>query len=215
MPFALFVAIAVVASLYLLIQIVCIGVLPQLAGSQRPLADAGSRFLGPAGAALISAGALVSMMGTLNSIMLAGPRILFAMAEGRQLPQFFAATHRRFHTPYASILFTAVVMLAISLAGTFLSALTISTVIRLITYVATCAAVPVLRRKMGMSTGYAIRGAPVVYVSALVLCGWLLSSAAWTEIRNVAIAVVFGWILSLFCRRGRHSASAAARSLKP
>src|SRR5208283_2480017 len=61
LPRALIVGIAVVAVLYVLIQLVCIGNLPQLAASQRPLVDAASRFLGPAGALLITLGAAVSM----------------------------------------------------------------------------------------------------------------------------------------------------------
>ena len=102
--FALLTSTGVVALLYLMIQVVCIGTLPGLANSERPLADAGSRFLGASGASILSVGALISVTGTLNSTMLAGPRILFAMAEQGQLPQTLAATHRRFRTPHIAIL---------------------------------------------------------------------------------------------------------------
>ena len=50
LPRALLIAIGVVAILYILVQIVCVGTLPELAQSQKPLADAGIRFLGAAGA---------------------------------------------------------------------------------------------------------------------------------------------------------------------
>lgn len=56
LPHALLIAIAVVALLYILIQIVCVGTLPELAQSQKPLADAATRFMGTAGGAIISAG---------------------------------------------------------------------------------------------------------------------------------------------------------------
>jgi amino acid transporter len=59
LPRALLIAIVVVAVLYILIQVVCVGTLPGLAQSQKPLADAGSQFLGAAGGAIISAGAVV------------------------------------------------------------------------------------------------------------------------------------------------------------
>src|SRR5262249_22593418 len=49
LPMALLTAIAVVAVLYVLIQVVCIGTLPELAYSPRPVADAASNFLGRAG----------------------------------------------------------------------------------------------------------------------------------------------------------------------
>ena len=66
LPWALLMSIAVVTVFYVLIQVVSIGTLPDLAASTRPLADAGGRFLGPMGAAIISAGALVSILGNLN-----------------------------------------------------------------------------------------------------------------------------------------------------
>ena len=201
MPFALFTAIAVVVVLYLLIQFVCIGTLPELARSDRPLADASSRFLGPAGAILMSIGALVSIFGTLNTITLAGPRILFAMAERKQLPKFFAITHRRFRTPYVAILFSAAVMLVLSLAGTFIAALTISTIIRLITYVSSCAAVLVLRHRSGRPPGFAVPGARIVAVAALGLCAWLLSSTTWNEVRTAGIAALVGLIFWRGARR--------------
>ena len=102
--FALLTATGVVALLYVMVQVVCIGTLPGLANSERPLVDASSRFLGAAGASIVSVGALISVTGTLNSNMLAGPRLLFAMAEQGQLPQPLAATHRRFRTPHIAIL---------------------------------------------------------------------------------------------------------------
>src|SRR5437773_6868859 len=59
LPRALLIAIAVVALFYILIQIVCVGTLPELAHSEKPLADAGTHFLGAAGGATISAGAII------------------------------------------------------------------------------------------------------------------------------------------------------------
>ena len=135
--FALLISTGVVTLLYVAVQIVCIGTIPSLANSERPLVDASTGFLGAAGASIISIGALISMTGTLNSGMLVGPRILFAMAEQGQLPQVLATTHRRFRTPHIAILTSAVVFLVVTLQGTFMSTLTISTVIRLLSYIST------------------------------------------------------------------------------
>src|SRR2546422_6158746 len=88
LPRALIVAIAVVAFLYILIQIVCVGTLPELAQSQKPLADAGTRFMGTAGGAIISAGAIISITGHLNILVLSGSRIPFSVAEQQQFPSF-------------------------------------------------------------------------------------------------------------------------------
>jgi amino acid transporter len=148
LPFALLTGIGVVTLLYVLVQTVCIGTLPQLASSDKPLSDASLRFLGAPGASLIAAGALVSISGAMNALMFATPRLLFAMAENRQLPRSFLMTHPRFHTPIAAILVTALFMLVLTLFTTFISALTISAVVRLIVYATTCAALPVLRRHL-------------------------------------------------------------------
>src|SRR5205085_1469542 len=51
LPRALLIAIIVVAVSYIMIQVVCVGTLPELAQSQKPLADAGARFLGTPGGA--------------------------------------------------------------------------------------------------------------------------------------------------------------------
>jgi len=81
LPHALLIAIGVVAFLYILVQVVCVGTFPELAQSQKPLADAGMRFMGAAGGAIISAGAIISITGNLNILVLSGSRVPFAMAE--------------------------------------------------------------------------------------------------------------------------------------
>ncbi|HVB37666.1 MAG TPA: amino acid permease, partial [Vicinamibacterales bacterium] len=188
-PFALLTAMGFVAVLYLAIQVVCIGTLPGLAGSTRPLADASLGFVGGAGAAVMAAGALVSVMGTLNAIMLFAPRLLFAMAERGQIPRVVGATHARFHTPHVAILLSAAGVLWLSLSGTFIAAATISTLIRLIIYAITCAAVPVLRRRADAPpTAFRVPAGNVVAVAALLLCVALFSGSTLVQARNTLMA---------------------------
>ena len=159
LPQALLIAIAVVAVLYILIQVVCVGTLPELAQSQKPLADAGTRFLGTAGGAIISAGAVISITGNLNILLLSGSRIPFAIAEQRQLPSFIAKVHPRFSTPHVAILITATLMLVLTLKSSFVAALTISTIARLVTYGATCLSLPVLRQRSDVPAAeFSLRG---------------------------------------------------------
>src|SRR5262249_28325401 len=65
LPFAILASLAVVTLVYILIQVVCIGTLPELKASNRPLADASERFLGVAGAIVITAGVAISIIGNL------------------------------------------------------------------------------------------------------------------------------------------------------
>lgn len=203
-PRALLTAIAVVAVVYFLIQLVAIGTLPTLASSNRPLADAGARFLGRFGGAIISAGALVSILGNLNVILLVASRLPFAMAERGELPRILSATHPRFRTPHFSVLLTAVAVLVLTLSGTFVYAATISVIARLLSYGATCAALPVLRRKPDAPP--ALFRAPAglaVSVAALLLAAWLLSNSTGRQARDAAIAAAVGLGIYYLSSRGR------------
>lgn len=204
LPRALLMAIGVVAVVYVLIQFICVGTLPELASSQKPLADAASHFLGAAGGAIISAGAIISIIPNLNVILLGGSRIPFAMAEQNELPEILAATHKRFHTPYVSILISSAVMFALTVSGTFIYAVTISTLARLVCYAVTCAALPVLRRREDAPPAAFMAPAGVfVSIAALALAVWLLSNSTRVEARDAGIAAVVGLVVYVVYRGGR------------
>lgn len=193
MPRALIIALLVVAVLYILIQIVCVGTLPGLGQSQKPLADAGSQFLGTAGGAIISAGAIISITGNLNILMLSGSRLPFAMAEQKQLPAFIGNVHRSFFTPYIAILLTAGLMLLLTLKSSFVAALTISTIARLVTYGATCIALPIFRRRPDApSPAFRLPGGTIVAVVSLLLIVWLLLHSTLQEAKVSALAAGVG-----------------------
>jgi APA family basic amino acid/polyamine antiporter len=196
LPRALLIAILLVAFLYIMIQVVCVGTLPGLAQSQKPLADAGSQFLGPAGGAIISAGAIISITGNLNILVLSGSRLPFAMAEQKQLPAFVGSIHRKFFTPYVSILITASLMLFLTLKSSFVAALTISTIARLVTYGATCLALPMFRaRREAPPAMFRLPGGTVVAVLSLLLIVWLLLNATLDEVRVTAYATAVGLLI--------------------
>lgn len=193
LPFATLVGVAIVTVTYVMIQVVAIGTLPNLGGSERPLADAANTFLGPVGGSIIAAGAVISVIGNLNVNILTTPRILFAMSNQHELPQFVSAVHRRFRTPHISILITAMLMLVLTLSSTLIYALTVSTIARLIAYATTCAALPRLRQKHDApAAAVKIRGGVVISVLAILLSLWLLSNSTRIEARDSAIALAVG-----------------------
>jgi amino acid transporter len=214
LPRALLTAIAVVAILYILIQTVCIGTLPDLGKSTMPLADAAQGFLGTAGGAIISAGVVISVLGNLNIVLLSGSRVPFAIAERKQLPAFLASVHPRFFTPYVAILITATLMLVLTLKSSFLEALTISAIARLVTYAVTCAALPVLRlRKKVAAPVFKVRGGQIIAVAALILAAWLLVNNTFRtdnglkEAYQAAIAALVGLLIYVVYRIYRARAS--------
>lgn len=204
-PLSLLVAIGTVAVLFMAVQIVCIGTLPNLASSERPLADAARQFMGPAGGWFITVVALLTALGTLHALMLTGPRLLFAMAEQGQLPGWLAATHPRFRTPHRAILLTAALQLLLAVTGTFLYALTLSTLIRIAYFALTCAALPVLRRRADVPQAqFRVAGGWLISGLAVALCLWLLTNSSGREARDVAIAMAAGLLIfGLMSRRPR------------
>ena len=196
-PFGLLIALLIVAVVYILIQVVAIGTLPGLAQSQRPLADASTAFLGYFGAALITVGALVSIFGNLNVGVLSASRMLFAMSENGEIPSVFNTTLPLFKTPYISLLLTAIVILILTIQSSFLSAVTIAIITRVIVYATTCIALPVFRYRKDAPPALFI--APLGIVAAvlsLILIGWLLTDE---RVRNeglpILIAAVIGVVL--------------------
>jgi basic amino acid/polyamine antiporter, APA family len=78
--------------------------LSQTKDSATIAADVFEMVLGRYGVPLAAAGVMISMFGALNSNLLAGPRIYFAMARDGLFPQAMRQVHPRFQTPANAIL---------------------------------------------------------------------------------------------------------------
>ncbi|HEY0657393.1 MAG TPA: amino acid permease, partial [Pyrinomonadaceae bacterium] len=183
--------------LYIAIQIVSIGTLPGLAASERPLADAANNFLGIYGAAFITVGAIVSILGNLNGGFLPASRIPFAMAEQKELPRILSATHSKFQTPYISLFLTSIVILVFTVQSSFVSALTIATITRLLVYATTCAALPVFRNRTHVpKAAFVAPFGIVAAIFSLILTVWLLANVDYKkEGLTVLIVAAIGLIL--------------------
>ena len=147
LPFALLTGTLAIATVYVLAQLAAMSALPDLTNTKTPIADAAAAIIGPTGAIIITIGALLSMAGTNSGTMLEGSRMLFALSLGRRPLRFLSFVHPRFRTPSIAILIHATVAAGLALGGTFAKLALLSAVARLTTYLFTCAAVPVLRRR--------------------------------------------------------------------
>jgi amino acid transporter len=125
--------------------------------------------------------------------MLVGARLPYAMAERGELPRFFTAVHPRFRTPHLALYVTAAVVLVLTLTGTFVYAVTVSVIARLLSYSATCAALPVLRRKPGAPpAAFTAPAGVAAAIASLLLAAWLLSNVTGAQARDAAIAALLG-----------------------
>jgi amino acid transporter len=202
LPIALIVSIALTALLYIAIQIVALGTLPGLADEATPLASAGRVFLGAAGAAILTLAAVVSTTGSISAVALVGPRILYSLAEGGQLPRALARVHPRHRTPHVAVIMFALAAWAIALYGSFAQLVTVSAIARLLFSATTCLAVPVLRRKMpNAKRTFRVPGGVVIPAIAAVISIWLLTGISRAQAIAGVVALSLGGVLYLFGRR--------------
>jgi APA family basic amino acid/polyamine antiporter len=176
-PVALMVGIAGVAVIYTLVQVVVSGTLADPAATQRPIADSAGRILGQGAAAAIAIGALLSIYGYLSANMLHTPRLSFALAERGDFPAIFARIHKRFRTPYVSILLYTVFLLTFTLAGNFRWNITLSAIVRLFTYSSVAIALLVLRKRTPQADAFRLPAGKLLAVVATLFCVVLLFRA--------------------------------------
>lgn len=188
LPFGLITASAVIAGIYILIQVVSIGTLPDLASSDKPLADAATGFMGWWGGVFITFGAVISILGTLNVQILSGSRLPFALSEEDQLPKIFGKIHPKFATPYISLLFFSGLVAFVAIFWGFMNSLAVSVISRLLLYALVCASLIKLRKNQTPSDKFfKIRYGNQIAVIGILFTIWLLSGTQAEEIIDTII----------------------------
>jgi amino acid transporter len=212
--------IAVVAVVITLTQIVAWGTLADLPASRTPLADSARLFLGGAGAAMITIGAVFSTSGNNMGGALSGSRNLFALAEHGDVPAFFARIHPRLRTPVNAILVTAGISLILALSGTFQSMAQASAISRLVIYTAACASALRLRHRRFVATvnpaRFTLPFGPVIPAAAIAISLTILAGATRVQLRNGLLALAAGAVLYLIASSAssaRDRSSAARRAM--
>jgi basic amino acid/polyamine antiporter, APA family len=204
MPRALIGGTALIAVLYLLINVAFLHVLPlpALALSTLPAADAAALVLPRGWVMLVTLISLMTVLSIVNATLLMGPRILLAIGrDGFFTPK--AALVSAGGTPRVALGFTAAAAAALITSGTFEQIVAIATMLFLLNYVSAYSAVFVLRHtEPATPRPYRAFGYP--YTTAVVLLGCvLLGIAAIMEdphtagvagLLLIACAPVYAWI---------------------
>ena len=211
-PFALFAALAGVTTIYTLIQVVVVGVIPNTAVTDRPIAVAAQRMLGPAGAEVMAVAALISIYGFFTAAMLAVPRLTFAMAERGDFPRFFGAIHRKFHTPHVSIVVFAALTWLLAAMGSFRGNVTLSAVARMFIYGAVCAALPALRRKNPEATALRLPAGRLLAALGVSFSVLLLTRMGLRDLVIIAATSAIALANWLVVRRRTRAAYAAVKT---
>ncbi|MBI2814638.1 MAG: APC family permease [Opitutae bacterium] len=202
-PFALFTGLLVIAGCLLLTQVVAMRTVPDLAHSDRPLADAARALAGPVGAGFIAVGAMISTSGYLSAQLLGVPRQTYAMAERGDFPLSFGRVHERFRTPWISILIWGVLVLALAVYGNFIWNAIISAGARLVTYGIACVALLRLRKSRPQADAFRLPAGPLVAVAGLALCAVLVGQMSATHAVVISLIAAIGTANWLAVRRNR------------
>jgi amino acid transporter len=204
-PRALFLALAITTTLYLLIQIVAQGLLgPAMATyAAAPLAEAATRVLGQGGRLLILLGGTVSMFGYVSGDMLGTPRAWYAFARDGILPAAMARIHPRFHTPHVAIVVYACIVGTVAISSSFAQLAVLANVAALSLYLMCVVALFELQRRdiRADGTPFAVPGGPAIPIAAVAVIVWLLSNATRREF-TVEAAVLAVASLVYLVRRG-------------
>jgi APA family basic amino acid/polyamine antiporter len=120
-PRALMFGSAIVVVIYLSLNAAYLLVLPidKVLASTHIAFDATAATAGPSAASAISVLVLVSSFGAMSGIILAGPRVYYAMAEDGLLFRWMGALHPRFRTPHLAIVVQGVWSSVLVLTGTY------------------------------------------------------------------------------------------------
>ena len=206
LPRALVQTVIFIGVLYFLIVLVFISVIPGGGDGTATLTDVGRELMGPAGVIIMTFAAFFSIGGNLSSIMLAVPRLPFAMAEERLLPLWFGHIHRKYATPSNSILFLGGLGLAFALTGSYVTLILASSLTRLLAYILCIGALPIIRNRASeeeRADAYRLKGGYTIPLIALGLCGWLAAQAPKEQWQVTGALLAVGLVLYALASKRR------------
>ena len=120
-PKAIIITIITSILLYAAVSVVAIGVIgaENMADSKSPLQMVAKSLTTPAINTVITIGASTAMLGVLLSQILGISRMMLAMGRRHDLPPIFQTIHNRYRVPHLGIVITGLIILLLTIFGTF------------------------------------------------------------------------------------------------
>jgi APA family basic amino acid/polyamine antiporter len=183
LPRALIVGTIIVTVAYIAINAAYLAVLPidQVVASNRVAADFADAVLGSGGANALSTLVVLSTLGGMTGIILAGPRVYLAMANDGVLFRWAGAVHPTYRTPHVAIAAQAVWSSVLVLTGTYRALFTRVVYTEWIFFALMAASLFLLRRRADYQPAYRM---PVFQLLAgvfVIASGWIVVQQIVTE----------------------------------
>jgi APA family basic amino acid/polyamine antiporter len=182
-PRALLIGTFIVTGTYILLNVAYLSVLPlnEVASSARVGAAAMERAMGVQAGGAMAALVVLSAAGSLNGIILAGPRVYYAMAQDGLAFRWLAEVHPRRQTPYLAIVAQAVWSCVLVATNSYRQLFTRVVYTEWIFFALLAAGLFVLRGRAGyrprlLVHGYAIVPALFIMASAGIVCNQILAN---------------------------------------
>lgn len=199
-PVALMATLAAVALLYMLVIWAYLAIAPVVRGDESALAAAAGDLAGQVGIVAISLAAAFSIGANTLSGGIVTPRMTYGMAENGTLPRAFAHVSPRFQTPDVSILFYGGAAILFSLWAGFAALAVASTLSRLVMYLLTAMALPVLERRDADKPPW--WHLPIAALAA-ALSLWVASQASLAAFQMLGLILLAGTGLYVIAARDK------------
>ena len=218
-PRALMIGTAVVVVIYLALNAAYLLVLPidRVLGSTHIAFDATATVAGSGAASAISILVIVSSLGAMSGIILAGPRVYYAMAEDGLLFKWMGALHPTFRSPYLAIAAQAVWSSALVLTGTYGTIVSRVIYTEWIFFGALALGTMALRRSAGYTPAFRAAGFPITPILFAVMCLAIVVNQIVSDVRSSlwGLGLVVAGLPVYYLWRRVHAGDRLPQSLLP
>jgi basic amino acid/polyamine antiporter, APA family len=206
-PRALVLGTLLVTACYLALNAAYLHVLPlaALAASRSPATDAARAVIGARGAAIVAGIVVVSTLGALNGIVLAGPRVYYAMAQDGLLFRWIGAVHPRFRTPHRAIVLQAAWASVLVVTGNYESLFSRVVYTEWIFFAMMAVGLLMLRARAGYAPAYRAPGLPALpllfALAAAAVASFQIASAPLESAPSIALVLLGLPVYAVWARR--------------
>ena len=210
-PRSMFRGVLLIIAIYLLVNLACLAVLPigEIAGDPFVGGTVARVLFGSAGDTVIRVIMIVSVVGTINAMLMALSRVLLAMGRSGLFPRQAALVNAG-GTPYVALAVSAIVIAVFLATGSFTAVLGLSALFIVVKYTACFTALFALRRREpDAPRPYRAWGYPLLPALALAVALALMIAMVVGDPRGAAIVLallVASWPLARLVRRAARDA---------